>query len=57
MRLQAYPQLRGHSLDGRVRRKSRGEQFTCGKVCRGPLESGEFWQRIYAELATFALNH
>jgi hypothetical protein len=55
VRLQAYPQLRGHLLDVvECDGKSRVEQFTCGKVCRGLLESGEFWQRIYPESATFA---
>jgi hypothetical protein len=53
--VQAYPQLRGHSLDVvECDGKSRVEQFTCGKACRGLLESGEFWQRIYPESATFA---
>lgn len=39
VRLQAYPQLRGHSLDVvECDGISRVEQFTCGKVCRGLLD-------------------
>ena len=54
VRLQAYPQLRRHPLDVvECDGTSRAEQFTCGKACRGLLESGEYWQRIYPESATF----
>lgn len=57
VRLQAYPQLRGQSLDVvECDGKSRVEQFTCGKACRGLLATGEFWQKIYPESATFAIN-
>jgi hypothetical protein len=34
--------------------KPQFDQLTCGKACRGLLESGEYWQRIYPESATFA---
>jgi hypothetical protein len=55
VRFQAYPQLRGHALDVvECDGKSRVDQLTCGKACRGLLESGEFWERIYPESATFA---
>jgi hypothetical protein len=30
------------------------DQLTCGKACRGLLESGAYWQKIYPELAIFA---
>jgi hypothetical protein len=33
--------------------KPQVDQLTCGKACRGLLESGEYWQRIYPEAATF----
>jgi hypothetical protein len=33
--------------------KPQVDQLTCGKACRGLLESGEYWQRIYPESATF----
>ena len=55
VRLQAYPQLRRHPLDVvECDAKALVDQPTCGKACRGLLESGEFWQRIYPESATFA---
>ena len=55
VRFQAYPELRDHALDVvKCDGKISTEQFTCGKACGGLLESGEFWQRIYPESATFA---
>jgi hypothetical protein len=55
VRFQAYPQLRGHSLDVvGCDAKSSVDQLTCGKACRGLLESGEYWQKTYPEAATFA---
>jgi hypothetical protein len=30
------------------------DQLTCGKACRGLLESGEYWQHIYPDSATYA---
>jgi hypothetical protein len=57
VRFQAYPQLRGHALDVvECDGKSPIDQLTCGKACRGLLESGEFWQRIYPQSATFAVS-
>ncbi len=54
VRFEAYPQPRGHPLDViECNAKSQVEQLTCGKACRGLLESGEYWQRIYPESATF----
>jgi hypothetical protein len=53
-RFQAYPELRGHPLDVvECDAKLEVDQLTCGKACRGLLESGEYWQSIYAESATF----
>ncbi len=51
---QAFPQLRGQALavvdcDA----KPQVELLTCGKICRGLLESGEYWQRIYPESAVY----
>jgi len=55
VRLQAYPQLRRHPLDVvEYDAKPLVDQLTCGKACRGLLESGEYWHRIYPESATFA---
>ena len=49
-----YPQLRGHALDVvECDAKPQVDQLTCGKACRGLLESGEYWQRIYPESATY----
>ena len=30
------------------------DQLTCGKACRGLLETGEYWQRIYPESAVYS---
>jgi hypothetical protein len=58
VRFQAYPQLRGHTLDVvGCDSKPQVEQLTCGKVCRGLLESGEYWQTIYPDSATFTQSH
>ena len=55
VRFQAFPQLRGHKLDVvECDAQPYVDQLTCGKECRGLLESGEYWQRIYPEAATFA---
>jgi hypothetical protein len=52
--LQAYPELRRHPLDVvECDAKPLVDQLTCGKACRGLLESGEYWQRIYPDSATF----
>jgi hypothetical protein len=57
VRLQAYPQLRGHTLDVvACDGAALVEQPMCNKACRGLLESSEYWQRIYPESATFAGN-
>jgi hypothetical protein len=54
VRLQAYPELRRHPLDVvECDAKPLVDQLTCGKACRGLLESGEYWQRIYPDSATF----
>ena len=55
VRFQAFPQLRGrHALDVvECDAKPQVDQLTCGKACRGLLESGEYWQMIYPESATF----
>ena len=55
VRFQAFPQLRGHALDVvECDAKPQVDQLTCSKACRGLLESGEYWERIYPESATFA---
>lgn len=55
VRFQAYPSLRVHPLDViECDAKPQVDQFNCGKVCRGLLESGEYCQTIYPESATFA---
>jgi hypothetical protein len=55
VRFQAYPSLRVHPLDViECDAKPQVDQLDCGKVCRGLLESGEYWQTIYPESATFA---
>jgi len=55
VRFQAYPSLRVHPLDViECDAKPQVDQLNCGKVCRGLLESGEYWQTIYPESATFA---
>jgi hypothetical protein len=52
VRFQAYPSLRVHPLDVvECDAKPLGEQLTCGKACRGLVESGEYWQTIYPESA------
>ncbi|HUF41982.1 MAG TPA: hypothetical protein VMR20_08515 [Verrucomicrobiae bacterium] len=57
VRFQAYPQLRGHSLDVvECDAKPQVDQLSCGKACRGLLESIEYWQKIYPESATFAAS-
>ena len=55
VRFQANPSLRVHPLDViECDAKPQVDQLNCGKVCRGLLESGEYWQTIYPESATFA---
>ena len=55
VRFQALAQLRGHALDVvECNAKPQVDQLTCGKACRGLLESGEYWETIYPEAATFA---
>jgi hypothetical protein len=54
VRFQAYPQLRGDVLDVvQCDAKAHIDELNCGKVCRGLLESGEYWQTVYPESATF----
>ena len=54
VRFQAYARLRGHPLDVvECDAKPEVSQLTCGKACRGLIESGEYWQTIYPESATF----
>ena len=54
VRFQAYPLLRGQALAVvACDAKPQVEQLTCGKVCRGLVESGEYWQRIYPESAVY----
>jgi len=54
VRFQAYPQLRGQALEVvDCDAKPRVEWLTCGKICRGLLESGEYWQSIYPESAVY----
>lgn len=46
VRIQAYPQLRGHFLDVvSCTAVSNVDKLTCGKACRNLLESGEFWRQ------------
>jgi hypothetical protein len=33
--------------------KPQVELLTCRKICRGLLESGEYWQRIYPDSAVY----
>jgi hypothetical protein len=55
VRFQAFPELRGHALDViECDARPTVDQLTCGKACRGLLESGEYWQRIYPESTTYA---
>ncbi|MGE5216988.1 MAG: hypothetical protein ACM3SP_08305 [Chloroflexota bacterium] len=54
VRLQAYPQLRGHALDvlacdGRLLK----ERPSCNKACRDLLEAGRYWQNVYPNQAVF----
>jgi hypothetical protein len=57
VRFQAYPQLRAHALDVvACDAKPQVAELRCGKACRGLLESGEYWQDIYPESATFTAN-
>ncbi|MGH7816639.1 MAG: hypothetical protein ACREOR_04550 [Candidatus Binatia bacterium] len=57
VRFQAYPRLRGQALAVvACDANPQVEQLTCGKVCRGLVESGEYWQRIYPESAVYAQN-
>jgi hypothetical protein len=54
VRFQAYPQLRGHSLDVINCDASPGvDQLTCAKACRALIEDGEYWQRTYPESAVY----
>lgn len=54
VRFQAFPQLGGHAMDVvKCDAQPQVDQLTCGKLCRGLLESAEYWQRIYPESATF----
>ena len=54
VRFQDYPPLRGHALDVvECDAKPQVNQLTCGKACRGLLESGEYWRRTYPEIAAF----
>jgi hypothetical protein len=55
VRFQAYPQLRGHTLDVvACSAVSQIDEPTCGKTCRGLLESGGYWQRVYADSAVYS---
>ena len=57
VRFQAGPQLRGHALDVvACDATSQLDQLACGKACRGLLESGAYWQKIYPESATFSVS-
>jgi hypothetical protein len=57
VRFQAYPQLRGHTLDVvECDAKPRVEQLNCGKACRLLLETGEYWNKTYPESALYAHN-
>jgi hypothetical protein len=57
VRFQAGPQLRGHALDVvECDGKPQLDQPGCGKACRGLLESGAYWQKIYPESATFSVS-
>jgi hypothetical protein len=55
VRFQAYPQLRGHTLDVVACDAAPDiDQLTCVKNCRALLESGHYWQRIYPESAVYS---
>ncbi|HLN87963.1 MAG TPA: hypothetical protein VK200_15900 [Candidatus Limnocylindrales bacterium] len=54
VQFQPFPQLRGQALDVvGCDAKRRLELLSCGKICRGLLESGTYWQRIYPESAVY----
>jgi hypothetical protein len=54
VRFQAFPQLRGRVLDvAECDTKPQVDQLTCGKACRGLLESGDYWRSIYPESAVY----
>jgi hypothetical protein len=58
VRFQAYPQLRSHALDVvDCDAKPLAAELRCGKACLGLVESGEYWQTMYPESATFAGSH
>jgi hypothetical protein len=51
---QAFPQLRGQALEVvGCDAKPQVELLTCGTICRGLLESREYWQTIYPESAVY----
>jgi hypothetical protein len=57
VRFQTYPQLRDRPLDvAECDAKPPVDQLTCGKACRGLLESGVYRQRIYPGSATFVVS-
>ena len=57
VRFQAFPQLRSQALEVvGCDAKPQLERLTCGKICRGLLESREYWQRIYPESAVYTQN-
>jgi len=51
---QAFPKLRGQALEvvGCDAKSGLG-LLTCGKICRGLLESGAYWQSIYPDSAVY----
>jgi hypothetical protein len=51
---QAFPQLRGEALEVvECDAKPQVMLLTCGKICRGLIESSEYWQRIYPDSAVY----
>ena len=48
---QASPWLRGHGLEVVACDARPRAEISCGKACRALLESGSYWQTIYADAA------
>ena len=52
--LQAFPQPRGEALEVvDCDAKPQVTLLTCGKICRGLIESSEYWQRIYPDSVVY----
>lgn len=57
VRFQAHPQLRNYALDVVACDAAAGEgEPSCGKACRGLVESGKYWHEIYPASVGFSGN-